>query len=173
MNARRVWPLTYSVRRLHEIAPPKKPGVRRGIICAGCGEDHWKPRADQRGHWRCWTCQRKWHLKDYRNRDPAYSLWRGAQKRAKDKKQSFTINVDDVRAVWPKNGKCPVLGVRLVQGKGKSGPNSATLDRLNNNWGYEPGNIAVISMTANTAKGALSAKELAKVAKWMRANGLE
>jgi hypothetical protein len=77
-----------------------------------------------------------------------------------------------VRSVWPANGKCPVLGTAMVSRKKGAGPSSPTLDRLNNNWGYEKGNIAVISMAANTAKGALSASDLAKVVKWMRAKGL-
>lgn len=58
-------------------------------------------------------------------------------------------------------------------GKGSSHDASLTLDRLNNAWGYTPGNIAVISMAANRAKGNLRAADLEKIAKWMRATGLE
>lgn len=83
---------------------------------------------------------------------------------------SFTITVDDVRRVWSR--QCPVLGIHLRPGKGKVHDASPSLDRLNGAWGYEPGNIAVISYRANRAKGPLSAEEHERIAAWMRGNGL-
>lgn len=85
----------------------------------------------------------------------------------------FTITVEDVRDAWPKDGRCPVLGIELVRGtNGRALDSSPTLDRLNNEWGYEPGNIAVISLRANRAKCSSTAAELEQVASWMRRNGL-
>jgi hypothetical protein len=67
---------------------------------------------------------------------------------------------------------CPALGKKMSQGKGQSHDYSPTLDRLNSQWGYVPGNIAVISLAANRAKGAMRAEELERIAQWMRAQGL-
>ena len=101
-------------------------------------------------------------------------LYTLAKSRAKRFGVPFTITIDDVRAVYPVDGKCPVLGIDLQRGReGKVLENSPTLDRLNNQWGYEPGNIAVISYRANRAKGGLTATELEQIALWMRARGLE
>lgn len=101
-------------------------------------------------------------------------LYTLAKSRAKTTGVPFTISIDDVRAVYPVDGKCPVLGIPFLRGRdGKVLESSPTLDRLNNQWGYEPGNIAVISYRANRAKGGLTAYELDQIAQWMRARGLE
>jgi hypothetical protein len=80
--------------------------------------------------------------------------------------------MQDVRDVYPADGRCPALGTELRQGKARSQDASPTLDRMNPQWGYVKGNIAVISYAANRAKGAMRAAELERIAAWMRANGL-
>jgi hypothetical protein len=57
-------------------------------------------------------------------------------------------------------------------GKGTSHDASPSLDRINPAWGYQPGNIAVISYRANRAKGGMRAEELDQIASWMRGKGL-
>lgn len=85
----------------------------------------------------------------------------------------FGITIEDIRDVLPKDMKCPALGVAMEAGKkGRPTDVSPTLDRLNNDWGYVPGNIAVISYAANRAKGGMCAAELERIAAWMRAKGL-
>lgn len=74
--------------------------------------------------------------------------------------------------MYPADGKCPALGIRLERGKKQSQDASPSLDRLNPLWGYEPGNIAVISQKANRGKNSLTADELEKLSLWMRAKGL-
>lgn len=97
-----------------------------------------------------------------------------AKGRAKAAGAPFRLTVEDIEAVWPKNNRCPALGIPFVRGTHhRVAPGSPTLDRLNNDWGYEPGNIAVISMAANRAKGELTAEQLEQIAAWMRRQGLE
>lgn len=101
-------------------------------------------------------------------------LYTLAKSRAKTTGVPFTITIDDVRAVYPVDGQCPVLRIPFLRGRdGKVLESSPTLDRLNNQWGYEPGNIAVISYRANRAKGGLTAHELEQIAQWMRLRGLD
>lgn len=95
-----------------------------------------------------------------------------ARDRAKSRGIEFAITEDDVRAVFPTDWVCPVLGVTMRHGKGKLTDASPTLDRINPEWGYVPGNIAVMSYRANRAKGAMSAEELEQIATWMQARGL-
>lgn len=66
-----------------------------------------------------------------------------------------------------------MLGIPLARAEGRLNDGSPTLDRLNSMWGYEPGNIAVISNKANRAKNNLCASELEKIVNWMRAHGLD
>lgn len=84
----------------------------------------------------------------------------------------LSITIEDIRAIFPADWVCPALGRRMQFGRGKLHDMSPTLDRLNAQWGYVPGNIAVISYAANRAKGAMRAEELERIATWMRAKGL-
>jgi hypothetical protein len=99
-------------------------------------------------------------------------MWHSARKRAARKGVPFTITQEDVRQAWPSGGVCPVLGLVLRVGAGHSHDASPTLDRINPGWGYEPGNLAIISHRANRAKNSLSAREHELIARWMREQGL-
>jgi hypothetical protein len=96
-----------------------------------------------------------------------------ARGRAKAANVECSITVADIEAVWPKDGRCPVLGVRLRPGQGRPCAESPTLDRLDNDWPYVPGNIVVMSHRANVAKRDFRASELEQVARWMRAQALD
>lgn len=71
----------------------------------------------------------------------------------------FTITPADIEAVYPKDGKCPVLGIDLT---------TPSLDKIIPALGYVPGNIAVISMKANMLKGDETDPEVfRKIADWL------
>lgn len=99
-------------------------------------------------------------------------LYRGARQRSLHDGVEFSITEDDIRAVFPADWRCPVLGIAMQYGKLRLHDASPTLDRINPAWGYVPGNIAVISYRANRAKGAMTAAELEQIADWMRGKGL-
>jgi hypothetical protein len=155
--------------------PGEAPASTRGRVCRKCGADDWL--FNKQGHRACRVCQRRIKSAGKRRQiaaDPALGLFWHARQRAKQKGLPFTITVDDVRAVYPEDGKCPVLGLTLLRGtKGAPVDTSPTLDRLNNQWGYEPGNICVISHRANRAKSTLTARELEQIANWMKTKGLD
>lgn len=65
---------------------------------------------------------------------------------------TFEITLGDVLSVVPSDGVCPITKLHFVVGTGKVGPASMTLDRINPDLGYVPGNVAVISFLANTMK---------------------
>jgi len=111
--------------------------------------------------------------------DPARFLHDRARGRSRSSGLEFSITVQDVRDVWPKDGKCPALQEVLVpnigaEGKdGQSAPYSPSLDRLNPSQGYVRGNIAVISQLANSIKSyTQDAAQVFKVAQWMASQGL-
>lgn len=72
----------------------------------------------------------------------------------------FSLSVEDIQV--PEF--CPVLGIRLVRGKGKPHDNSPSLDRIVPNKGYVRGNVIVISRRANQIKSNAHPGELALVA---------
>ena len=72
-----------------------------------------------------------------------------AKSRAKAKHVLFTITEKDI--IIPEF--CPILGIRLIKRRSKSGDNSPSLDRIVPSLGYVPGNVAVISQRANRLKG--------------------
>lgn len=107
-----------------------------------------------------------------RKQDPATYLWQTARERARAAGLVFTITPADVRAAWPADGRCPILGIRLTAGERVQRDESPSLDRVNPIWGYEAGNVAVVSLKANRAKGNMTAGELEQIVRWMRGRGL-
>lgn len=95
------------------------------------------------------------------------SLFATARKRARAKGRDFTIKVEDIE--WPKDGLCPILQVPLKKHRGKIEPNTPTLDRINQEKGYIPGNVKVISWTANYVKAELTPNQIERM--WLYVNG--
>lgn len=62
---------------------------------------------------------------------------------------------------------CPILGLKLEKGIGKSTRSSPSLDRIIPTNGYTKDNIQVISMQANTMKSNATIEELLKFANWI------
>ena len=89
---------------------------------------------------------------------------RNAKQRASKYGLEFSLTVEDVQEAWPKDNKCPVLGVRLDSGGIMA---SASVDRIDNDVGYVKGNIQIISHRANTMKSSSSPDELIKFALWV------
>lgn len=83
-----------------------------------------------------------------RKRNPELFLWRQARDRAKLKGLEFTIAPKDIEIPT----HCPILGILLKHCRGKAGPESPSLDRIDSSLGYFKENIRVISHRANTLK---------------------
>lgn len=98
---------------------------------------------------------------------PEYRLWNGAKARSKKRGWACDLTLQDIKDIYPKDGKCPVLGIELKQGDGKVWDNSPTLDRIDNKKGYERGNIVVMSKRANTLKSSGTLEEHLLLCRWM------
>ena len=124
-----------------------------------------KGRKDMTGiqrHGHCRKCSNESFIK----LDPKLKLLYAAKQRANRFKHECTITLDDFEIP----AACPVLGIPLWSNVGggaiggSNNWNAPTLDRIDNNKGYVPGNVCVISRKANTLKGNGTAAELAAVA---------
>jgi hypothetical protein len=95
--------------------------------------------------------------------DPQYYLWYVARTRSRQKGIEFTITKEDI--IIPEI--CPILETPLTKGDGYL-PNAMSLDRINNDKGYVPGNVRVISRRANLMKSSLTVDILEKLIKYIK-----
>ena len=103
---------------------------------------------------------------NYHKNSPVSCILRTARNRAKKRNIPFSITPDDV--VMPE--VCSVLGIKLEFGRtGKPGglPNSPSLDKIDNDLGYVPGNVQIISHLANSMKSTANKEQLLKFAAWV------
>ena len=94
--------------------------------------------------------------------NPARIMLQSAKVRAKRFGLECAIKQSDITTPT----HCPVLGIPLFVSKGKLNPNSPSLDRINNDLGYVPGNVQVISYKANAMKNDATKEQLLKFALW-------
>lgn len=93
----------------------------------------------------------------------AKAVIHGARERARKKAIPCDIRLKDVYEVLLKSDRCPILGVEMTWADGLNyDPYARSLDRIDPELGYTPGNIWVISMRANQIKTDASLSELIK-----------
>jgi hypothetical protein len=110
----------------------------------------------------CANTARNEHGRSNRARNPSRALWLNAKDRARINNHVFTITEADV--VIPEF--CPVFGCKLNpvgrnQGLRDQAP---SIDRIDNDQGYTPNNIIVVSWRANRIKSDASPAELRAIA---------
>ena len=109
--------------------------------------------------------------KRWRERNPKWS-WvvsavGGARQRSKQRDYEFNITNEYVMSITP--DICPVFGTAFTfVGLIKQQPCSPSLDRLDPHGGYVVGNVAVISMKANSIKSDATTAEVARTLVWMK-----
>ena len=99
-----------------------------------------------------------WYVGNY-----VKNVLRTIEVRAAEKGLAFNLEPADV--VVP--AICPVLGIPIAPSRGKAGPNSPSIDRVDNRLGYIKGNIRVISLRANKLKSDMSLGEAAALYEYM------
>jgi len=105
--------------------------------------------------------------RESRLRHPVAYMVRDAKARARRKGQEFSITKDDL--TMPSS--CPCCGGKIAMrtGPAKRGPtpHSPSIDRLDSNFGYVPGNVAIICWRCNELKRNATADELRKILAWI------
>ena len=92
---------------------------------------------------------------------------------AKQRAKAFGVPITITDKDFEIPDVCPVLGIELRHnrsggGKGSTTRNSPTLDRINPDLGYIPGNVIIISKLANQIKSNANHEQIEKVCKWLR-----
>lgn len=110
--------------------------------------------------------QGKASLASYRRARPErYMLYRTIT-RCRRRGIPCTITIDDI--VIPE--VCPILGIPLrvnQDGSRGQGPDSPSIDKIDPDLGYVPGNIQVISSLANNMKSYATTQQLLQFAEWV------
>ena len=93
------------------------------------------------------------------NLPDAKTIYHRLKSSAKKRHIYFNLTVLDImRLDYPIT--CPILGIPLKFNKNQFQDNSYTIDRIDNNKGYELGNIIIISYRANRMKNNGTIEEL-------------
>ena len=87
--------------------------------------------------------------------------------RGRAKKEGLPCDLESIDDI-PKPTHCPVLGIELVMGTKRNGPNSPSLDKIIPELGYVKGNIGVVSLRANQIKSDATIEELQAVVKFYK-----
>lgn len=95
---------------------------------------------------------------------PESQLLSNARSRAKRLGIEIDIEISDI--VIPET--CPLLGIPIFIGEGKSCNNSPSLDRVHPDKGYTKGNVRVISHKANTKKQDNTIEDFERFIRYMK-----
>ena len=87
-------------------------------------------------------------------------LINASKQRAKNKNREHNITVEDIKAIYPLDGCCPIFGMKLEFNSAGFRENSPSIDRVDSTKGYTPDNIQIISWKANRIKGYATLQEL-------------
>ena len=100
-------------------------------------------------------------FQEYITNNASLYLLRCSKNRAKKRQLEHTLKEEDINIPT----HCPVLGIPISHQKSGGLPhaNSATIDRIDNNKGYIPGNVIVVSRRANVLKNDATLEELRKI----------
>ena len=96
---------------------------------------------------------------------PFWFTIRDAKKRAKKFNIDFNLTEEYVESIYPKDGKCPALEIKL---KRKDGSNAPSLDRIIPSLGYVEGNIQWVSKLANQIMSSATPDQVIQVGKYFK-----
>ena len=96
---------------------------------------------------------------------PFWFTIRDAKKRAKKFNIDFNLTEEYVESIYPKDGKCPALEIKL---KRKDGANAPSLDRIIPSLGYVEGNIQWVSKLANQIMSSATPDQVIQVGKYFK-----
>jgi len=118
----------------------------------------------------CWVKERlsirsaKENYKHGLSHDRLYRLVNAAKSRAKRTGKEFDLVLEDIHLPHA----CPILGIEIEWGEGRSIDGSPSLDRFDNTKGYTKDNVRVISRRANCLKNDATLGEMERIVSYMK-----
>lgn len=89
------------------------------------------------------------------------------------------VTTDYLVSIFPKNMRCPVMGIKMEWGGGKTSKgtdNSPSLDRINPKLGYLKGNVMWLCNKVNRMKSDQTLETVIKLGEWaerLKRDGIE
>jgi len=99
----------------------------------------------------------------WRSMSTEEKILKRVKERVRTQNLPFNLELSDI--IIPKY--CPIFNIPLFTSD-KVGPNTPSIDRVLNNLGYVKGNIRIISMKANSMKGAMTIDECETLLRYMK-----
>ena len=87
-------------------------------------------------------------------------LLNASRARAKEKDREHSLTIQDLKDLYPVDGKCPIFGFELQWNDAGFRETSPSIDRIDSNKGYTKDNVQIISWKANRIKGYATVEEL-------------
>lgn len=87
-------------------------------------------------------------------------LLNASKQRATTKNREHSITLEDIKELYPADGKCPVFGFTLEFNSGGFRDTSPSIDRIDSSKGYTRDNIQIISWKANRLKAYATVEDL-------------
>ena len=87
-------------------------------------------------------------------------LLNASKQRAKLKNREHSITLEDIKDLYPVDGKCPVFGFNLEFNDAGFRETSPSIDRIDSDKGYTKDNIQIISWKANRLKAYATVEDL-------------
>ena len=89
------------------------------------------------------------------------------KRRSKKNNIKFDLDFEYLKNIFPKNFLCPVLKIKMEFANIYNTSNPS-LDKINPKLGYIKGNVAFISLRANTIKHNANSEEILAVGNWLK-----
>lgn len=87
-------------------------------------------------------------------------LLNASKQRAALKNREHTLTLEDIKELYPKDGKCPVFGFDLEFNSAGFRETSPSIDRIDSTKGYTRDNVQIISWKANRLKAYATVEDL-------------
>lgn len=87
-------------------------------------------------------------------------LLNASKQRAKTKNREHSLTLQDIKELYPLDGKCPVFGFDLEFNSAGFRETSPSIDRIDSSKGYTRDNVQIISWKANHLKSYATVEDL-------------
>jgi hypothetical protein len=88
--------------------------------------------------------------------------------RSKEKNFDFNLTKKYLKDIYPKDNKCPALGIQFQIGNEGGRATSPSVDRIDNSKGYIKGNIIWVSNLANMIMSSATPQQVLDVGKFFK-----
>lgn len=113
--------------------------------------------------------KRRTYAKEYYPKHVRPVFVRSLYNRLKHCPTDNPVTVDELMDLYlTQNGCCALSGIKMTWASGKGvQPTSISIDRINNDKGYEVGNVRLICFTINAFRGRMNDSEMLDMARKM------